>query len=229
MDEDMSENLFPPMNQNSNDLETADINTTSSSIFKNQNTTINNPEEESVENYEMELNREAPGLFPPLKSINRYESSDDMFQNEDVLTDLDKDITTETESQETFNKYKHKNIDFKTFQKRILEKLPVDYENQLINDKFFLTKMYTLNEMITFEDFDSYERYLFFEDKLRDYLNNLNDGSIENPEDWAKRNNKEHRTSEANTTGLNIPIIAEEGLNDLYLYSREPDIRFLKR
>lgn len=229
MDEDMSENLFPPMNQNSNDLETADINTTSSSIFKNQNTTINNPEEESVENYEMELNREAPGLFPPLKSINRYESSDDMFQNEDVLTDLDKDITTETESQETFNKYKHKNIDFKTFQKRILEKLPVDYENQLINDKFFLTKMYTLNEMITFEDFDSYERYLFFEDKLRDYLNNLNDGSIENPEDWAKRNNKEHRTSEANTTGLNIPIIAEEGLNDLYLYSREPDIRFFKK
>lgn len=226
MDGDDDGMLFPPMNGNQSVLESEDEHTHHSSVSKHEH--IQNNEDDYSDEYELEMNREAPGLFPPLKGINGKQSDEHRYESDAIMTESDKEMTTETESQETFDKHKHKNIDFKTFQKRILEKLPIDYEHQLINDKFFLTKMYTLNETISFDDFDTYEKYLFLEDKLREYLNNLNNGNIEDSDDNNKRL-KEHRTSEANTTGLNIPIIAEEGLNDLYLYSREPDIRFFEK
>ena len=165
MDVDDDGMLFPPMNGNPTELETKDESTNTSFVSKYEH--IQNNEDDYSGEYELELNREAPGLFPPLKGINRKQSDEYKYESDAVMTESDKEMTTETESHETFDKHKHKNIDFKTFQKRILEKLPIDYEHQLINDKFFLTKMYTLNENISFDDFETYEKYLFLEDNLR--------------------------------------------------------------
>lgn len=220
----MDNNLFPSINNK--DLIINKQNNSSTSSLSEDDASSSQHNQEYSNEYELGLNREAPGLFPPLKTLNKTKSKDHSIGSYETSNDSYKNMTTESESQDTLDKNKFKNIDFKTFQKRILERLPKDYEHQMINDKFFLVRMYTLNPCIQFDDFTSYEKYLFLEDKLRDYLSNLNEGR---PDVVAKHNTRDSSTSEANTTGLNIPIIAQEGLNDLYLYSREPDIRFFKK
>lgn len=220
----MDNDLFPSINNNGLIINKQNA-SSNSSLSEDNGVSSENVSEHNIE-YEYGLNREAPGLFPPLKSLNKSKSKDNSIGSYETSTNSYKNMSTETESQETSDRNKYKNIDFKTFQMRILERLPKDYEHQMVNDKFFLVRMYTLNPCVQFDDFNSYEKYLSLEDKLRDYLSNLNDGQ---PGEMAEYNTKDYSTSEANTTGLNIPIIAEEGLNDLYLYSREPDIRFFKK
>lgn len=214
----MDNNLFPSIKNN---LAINKQSTSSTSSLSRDDASSSQRDSDYRNDYEYGLNREAPGLFPPLKTLDITKSKAYSIESCESSNSSFKNMTTESESQDTLDENKYRSIDFKTFQTRILERLPKDYEHQMINDKFFLVRMYTLNSCVQFDDFASYEKYIILEDKLRDYLSNLNEGR---PGVVAK-----YSTLEANTTGLNIPIIAQEGLNDLYLYSREPDIRFFKK
>lgn len=212
---DKNFSLFPPIDVSLN----SDGNTSVLESYDNESNQDNNI---NLEYYHNELNREAPGLFPPIagnsdndhvalvresSSLTGASYSDVKFDNSDVFEEA---ISTSDASHEGYQ-----NIDLEKFQENVINHISKDYDNQLVNDKFFLTKLYQNSNSVQFQDFEAYDDALKLEDKLRETLLNIN-------------NQKAHRQSDAQA-GLNIPIIAEEGLNDLYLYSREPDIRFFKK
>lgn len=212
---DKNFSLFPPIDVTSHSDENSSV-LESYDNESNQNHNIN------LEYYHNELNREAPGLFPPIagnsdndhvdlvrksSSLTGASFSDIKFESSDVFEEA---ISTSDASHEGYQY-----IDLEKFQENVINHISKNYDNQLTNDKFFLTKLYHNTNSVQFQDFEAYDDALKLEDKLRETLLNIN-------------NQKVHRQSDAQG-GLNIPIIAEEGLNDLYLYSREPDIRFFKK
>lgn len=222
--------LFPPIGAKP----TEDINSSVLESYESDSKEYDN----IINNKNIELNKEAPGLFPPMHgeisnshvnfaersslntsevdSFGKSEIEEDVFNVDSSTTDISANGGQET-------------VDMVKFQQQVIEKLPKDYDTQLINDKYFLTKLYKNTDTVQFQDFEAYDGLLRLEDKLRETLFNINNSNKRNSNNINQNNNnnKEHRQSDANQ-GLNIPIIAEEGLNDLYLYSREPDIRFFE-
>ncbi|KAL6945100.1 hypothetical protein ACO0QE_002545 [Hanseniaspora vineae] len=119
-----------------------------------------------------QINQAAPGLFPPFsqkKSItNASKNSAGTSLYEEGCID-EESIEMSLLHRNVAQKSLHEDTKSRAILQQNLEKLPPNYKQDMINDKFYLTNFLT-KKPVQFDDFKSYEEALAKEDILRKEL-----------------------------------------------------------